>query len=75
MHRTQLLLEQWQYDALRAAAQREGRSISSIVRRILSEALNADPGRSAHWIRELAGVGEDPSSSGEDHDRFLYGEG
>lgn len=73
-HRTQLLLEQWQYDALRAASQREGRSISEIVRGILSEALEAKSESAGHWIREVAGSGTDSESSGRDHDRYLYGD-
>ncbi len=32
MHRTELLLEDWQYEALRGRAEREGRSLSALVR-------------------------------------------
>lgn len=71
MHRTQLILEDWQYQALRARAEREGRSISAIVRDILRGAL-AQPAGDRSKLGEIAGVGEDSMAYGRDHDRFLY---
>ena len=32
MHRTQLILDDWQHEALRTRAEREGKSISALVR-------------------------------------------
>jgi len=50
MHRTQLLLEPTQYQALRTLAQQEQRSISDIVRTILDQYLEENDQRT-RWIR------------------------
>ena len=73
-HRTQLLLEPWQYGALKAFAEREGVSISDMVRRILSRRLRprSTPRRG---LQRIAGIGRDRKASGRDHDRWLYGAG
>jgi len=71
MHRTQLLLESWQYEALRTRAQQEGRSISDLVREIITRAL--EPTAGSNRLSEIEGIGEDAAAYGRDHDRFLYG--
>ena len=71
MHRTQLLLEEWQYEALRGRAERDAKSISALVREILSAHL-AQPGH--HKLDLIEGVAEGPSDLGKNHDRYLYGE-
>ena len=60
MHRTQLLLEEWQHAALKARAEREGRSISDLVREILSEHLSGR-GKGLRLMEGVAGGG--PSRS------------
>jgi plasmid stability protein len=72
MHRTQIILEDWQYQALRARAEQENRSISDLVRDILRHSL-AQPPRQKGRLEEIEGVGEDAASYGRAHDRFLYG--
>lgn len=72
MHRTQLLLEDWQYQALRARAEQEHRSISDLVREILRHSLA--PPHLKSRLDEIEGVGEDPASYGRTHDRVLYGD-
>lgn len=74
MHRTQLLLEEWQYEALRARAEREGRSLSALIREILRTSLAPSAPTSPSRLGEIEGIGEDADSYGEDHDRHLYGE-
>ena len=76
MHRTQLLIEDWQYQALRARAEREGRSLSDLVRELLATALAGPPQAPAprRRLAEIEGIGEDSSAYGDDHDRHLYGE-
>lgn len=70
-HRTQLILEDWQYDALRHQAAQEGTSISSLVRRIVAERL-ARPARPRRdRASAIAGIFED-DLAGRDHDRELY---
>lgn len=74
MHRTQIILEDWQYQTLRARAEREGRSISDLVRELLREALaRPSQSRRGRRLKEIEGVGEDSAAYGRDHDRFLYG--
>lgn len=72
MHRTQILLDDWQYAALKARAQCEGRSMSELLRDLLNAELGA-PGSPAGDLAAVEGVGEDRSAYGRDHDRFLYG--
>jgi hypothetical protein len=74
MHRTQIIIEDWQYQALRARAEKENRSISDLVRDILRRAL-AQPPRGKGRLGEIEGVGEDAGAYGRDHDRLLYGGG
>lgn len=71
-HRTQILLEDWQYGALKSLAEREGVSLSDMVRKILTKRLR--PRLSRHrGLKAMAGIGRDPKASGKDHDRWLYG--
>jgi plasmid stability protein len=75
MHRTQLLLEPWQYEALRLRAEREGRSLSAILRDILTEHLDPAGGRVSARLAAIEGVAEGPPDLGRNHDRHLYGAG
>lgn len=72
MHRTQLLLETWQMEALRARAQRRSISISELVREIVSHYL-ATKENGANKLYRLEGIGDDRASYARDHDVFLYG--
>lgn len=74
MHRTQLLLETWQYEALKTAAEQQGRSISAVVREILSRHLSARRRGAKRGLADLEGIVEDRAASGREHDRFLYGQ-
>ena len=73
MHRTQLSLESWQYEALKARARREGKSLAAVVRDILSSHLETDARRAAQRLEQVAGVAEGPADLGAGHDRYLYG--
>ena len=71
MHRTQILLKDRQYERMKALAEREGRSLSSLVR----DAVEAFLGRrtkATTRLAEITGVGEDPEARGRDHDDVLY---
>lgn len=72
MQRTQILLDDWQYEALKARAQREGRSMSELLRQMLDTHLGKSGAR-ARRLDDIRGVGEDRAARGRDHDRFLYG--
>ena len=73
-HRTQILLEDWQHMALKSLAEREGVSLSDMVRKILTERLRPRSSR-RRGLQTIAGIGRDPKASGKDHDRWLYGRG
>ena len=72
LHRTQILLEKWQHAALKSLAQRQGLSISDVVRRLLTDQLNPRSKRK-RGLRAIAGIGRDAKATGRDHDRWLYG--
>lgn len=72
MHRTQIILEDWQHQALKARAEQEGRSMSDLIRELLSKALS-QPQRKRPRVATIEGVGEDPAAYGRDHDELLYG--
>jgi hypothetical protein len=54
----QVVLEEWQYEVLRAAAQREGKSVSAVLRQIITSQIrktsNQDP------LLEVAGIAQAP---------------
>lgn len=72
MQRTQILLNDWQYEALKARAQREGRSMSELLRQILDTHLGKGRARTPR-LADIRAIGEDRTARGRDHDRFLYG--
>ena len=56
MHRSQILLEDWQYEQLKARAERQGKSISEIVRNLISREMKE--GRSNRSkLSQLRGIG------------------
>lgn len=71
MHRTQLILDDWQHEALRMRAEREGKSISALVREILAAHLQPRP---RHGLKRIEGVAEGPPDLARDHDRYLSGD-
>lgn len=74
MHRTQIQLEEWQYEALVREAESAGTSLAQLVRTAVSQYLEGQ--RRAPGSRELsriAGIAEDAGATGRDHDRLLYG--
>ena len=73
MHRTQLLLEDWQYESLKLRAERDGESISELVRKVLSAYLGDEASAAKKRLRSLRGLISDEDARGKDHDRFLYG--
>ena len=72
MHRAQLLLEEWQYEALKSLSDCHGRSVSEIVREILGRHLQKRQQGATGKLGKLEGVADDPSDLGEDHDTHLY---
>ena len=72
MHRSQILLEEWQYETLKLMSQRKGATISSVVREILAECLQKDLGKQSAKLSDIEGIGSDEVVSGRDHDQILY---
>lgn len=76
MHRTQIYLEQSQYELLKSRARREGKSLAAIIRDILDAHLVGARRRSDHDpLRRVIGIGEgDGSAVAENYEDILYGE-
>lgn len=74
-HRTQVSLEGWQYDSLKARGEREDRSLSDLVREAVTEYLAdlAAPPPGKGRLDAIRGIASDPEVAGRDHDRVLYG--
>ena len=76
IHRTQVYLENSQYELLRSRAWREGKSMAAVIREILDVHLS---GKAATARRDplhsAVGIGEgDGSAVAENYEDFLYGE-
>jgi len=77
MKRTQIQLDEPTYEALRRRAFEERRSLSSLVRKLLADAMGAGGSRRRRSIKEFASVGAGHSRQGrlspvsERHDEAL----
>lgn len=71
MYRAQILIEEWQFDTLKAEAEREGKSISEVVREILTDRYHRKPRKSR--LSAITGIVADGKTSGAKHDVYLYG--
>ncbi|MFA5139449.1 MAG: hypothetical protein WC728_09480 [Elusimicrobiota bacterium] len=73
MHRTQVLLEDRQYEALKAWAKRMDKSLGEVIRLALDRLLGGGA-EAAGRLDSICGIGSDPGGpSGRDHDKQLYG--
>jgi len=75
MHRSQILLEEWQYRYLSDKARQEGKSISRVVRELLSEWIG--PGRAETWEGDpffgiIGMVSSGDGQIAENHDKYIY---
>ena len=78
MHRTQILLEQEQYESLQAEAARSAKSLGGLIRELLDNALSERRKAMARrggapGLRELGGFFSKPDVLARDHDTHLYG--
>jgi spermidine synthase len=76
LHRTQVYLEDNQYELLRSLARRKGKSLAAVLRDILDAYLKAPTG-TAHSdpFRRVIGLGEgDGAAVAENYEDYLYGE-
>lgn len=73
MHRTQVLLQENQYQALKARARREGKSLSELVRTAVAEWLGQTEAGKPVRLTNIRALGQDPEGpAARDHDDFLY---
>lgn len=74
-HRTQISIEDWQYQILFDVSKRTKKSLSSIIRDLITEKFTKHPaGTKEDSIWGIIGLGAgDESSVAREHDRFLYG--
>ena len=75
MHRTQIYLEDSQYQLLRSRARREGKSLAAVIREILGKHLagRADD-RNRDEFADVVGIGEgDGARVAENYEDYLYG--
>lgn len=73
MHRTQILLREDQYRALKARARREGKSLSELVRLAVAKWLGEESPETASRLADICALGTDPNGpKARDHDSFLY---
>ena len=72
MHKTHVVLEDWQYEALRTLAARENRSISALVREMLARHLVRNHEIARQRLAVMEGIGADAHATGQEHDAILY---
>lgn len=73
MHRTQIYLDGQHYQLLRSRAQREGKTIASIVREILDQHFGLKGGSDP--LARVIGIGKgDGAAVAEHYENYLYGE-
>ena len=71
MHRTQVIIEQWQYEYLKSASEEKGKSISELIREMITSSIDKDSPSGS--LSLICGLGEDHDGFGKDHDKLLYG--
>jgi predicted DNA-binding ribbon-helix-helix protein len=72
MHKTHILLEDWQYEALQSLAAQEQRSISALIREMLTSHLAAPQQTARQRLAVMEGIGTDTHATGQEHNTFLY---
>lgn len=75
MHRTQIMLEEEQYQAVCERARKQNKSMGAIIRELLDRALAATKPRKRRPFKLSDGKGlfSDNETRGRDHDAYLYG--
>jgi predicted CopG family antitoxin len=69
MYRTQVILEEKQYEFLKKLSEQEKKSISQVLREIIecySKRSNI------YSLSSIAGIAEDTGAYGRDHDKWIY---
>jgi len=76
IRRTQIYLEDSQYELLRSRARREGKSMAAVIREILDEYLGGKASMSRRDpLRHAIGIGKgDGAAVAENYQDYLYGD-
>ena len=74
VHRTQILLERRQYEALKAMARRSACGLSELVRRAIDKLLHAEnPAEGGTRLKDICAIARDRGGISErDHDKIVY---
>ena len=74
MHRTQVYLEESQYEMLKTRARREGKTLAAVIRDLLDSGLRGGPaGRDP--FDDVIGIAKgDGLAVAENHAEYLYGD-
>jgi len=74
-HRTQISLEDWQYQTLLELSRKTKKSLSALIRDLLSDKLTPQPAdKKTDPLTQLMGIGSgDGSPVAREHDKYLYG--
>ncbi len=74
MRQTNISLEEWQYHHVKELAEREGKSISQIIRELIDALFELREGEiEKDPIFEIIGMGRGEGSGvAREHDKFLY---
>jgi hypothetical protein len=75
MHRTQIMLEEAQYQTLRECARQDGKTMGKLARELIAAGLDRRAGkrRRGRRLDDLKGLFREPDVNGRDHDAHLYG--
>ncbi|MCL6560571.1 MAG: hypothetical protein K6U74_17605 [Firmicutes bacterium] len=58
MRRMQVVVEEWQYEVLRAIAARQGKPVSAVLRQIIASQVSKTSGKDP--LLEVAGIAQAP---------------
>jgi predicted CopG family antitoxin len=77
MRQTNISLEEWQYQKLRELAEKEGKSISGLIRELIKEKFKlAEDEIENDPIFEIIGMGKGEGTDvAREHDKLLYRKG
>lgn len=72
-HRTQISLEDWQYQVLQEMSKKKKKSLSGLIRDLLTEKFSETIKAKEDSLLGIIGLGAgDGSSVAREHDKFLY---
>lgn len=74
VHRTQILIDSWQYQLLNNLSKRSRKSISAIIRELINEKFSKSPQDiQKDSIFNVIGIGSgDGTPCAREHDQFIY---